>query len=59
MIVLVEACSFKAVSAIQLMVGINLGLRPSPHSVISLLVLAQSLSQYDEKLKPITIWSPR
>lgn len=36
MIVLVEACSFKAVSAIQLIVGSNLGLRSSPHSVIGL-----------------------
>ena len=56
MIVLVEACSFKAVSAIQLIVGSNLGLRSSPHSVIGLKNLAQPLNQSDEKLKPITIW---
>lgn len=56
MIVLVEACSFKAVSAIQLIVGSNLGLRSLPHSVISLKNLAQPLNQSDEKLKPITIW---
>lgn len=55
MIVLVEACSFKAVSAIQLIVGSNLGLRSSPHSVIGLKNLAQPLNQSDEKLKPITI----
>ena len=56
MIVLVEACSFKAVNAIQLIVGSNLGLRSSPHSVIGLKNLAQPLNQSDEKLKPITIW---
>ena len=56
MIVLVEACSFKAVSAIQLIFGSNLGLRSSPHSVIGLKNLAQPLNQSDEKLKPITIW---
>lgn len=56
MIVLVEACSFKAVSAIQLIVGSNLGLRSSPHSVIGLKNLAQPLNQSDEKLKSITIW---
>ena len=56
MIVLVEACSFKAVNAIQLIVGSNLVLRSSPHSVIGLKNLAQPLNQSDEKLKPITIW---
>ena len=55
-IVLVEACSFKAVNAIQLIVGSNLGLRSSPHSVIGLKNLAQPLNQSDEKLIPITIW---